>query len=251
MRIMRGALVALVILVAAPLASVFVSVTPHALATELTSPATLDAMRTSLFASLASVAVATLLGVPAGYTLARTGSVARGIVLGVLAIPLALPPVASGIAILAFAGTRRGFGGFLETHGVTIVDSLAGVTLAEFFVSGSVVAIAATAAFADVDRTLEEAARTLGARTGRVFLTIAIPLAAPGLGAGIVLAWLRAIGEYGATSIVAYHPTSLPIELVDALSADGIPRALALTEAFVVLAATVACVATIARRRLV
>jgi ABC-type sulfate transport system permease component len=66
-----------------------------------------------------------------------------------------------------------------------------------------------------------------------------------------VLAWLRAIGEYGATSIVAYHPTSLPIELVDALSADGIPRALALSEAFVAFTAAIACVAALARRRLV
>jgi molybdate/tungstate transport system permease protein len=247
---MRSALVALLIVVVAPLASVFMSVTPAALATELASPATIDALRTSLYASLASVAIATLLGVPAGYALARGGAFARGLILGVLAVPLALPPVASGIAILAFAGTRRGFGGFLEAHGVTIVDSLAGVTIAEFFVSGSVVAIAATAAFADVDRSIEEAARTLGAGQRRVFLTIAIPLAAPGIGAGIALAWLRAIGEYGATSIVAYHPTSLPIELVDALSADGIPRALALTEAFVVRAATIAFVATIARRRL-
>jgi molybdate transport system permease protein len=85
---------------------------------------------------------------------------------------------------------------------------------------------------------------------GRVLRTVALPLAAPSIGAGILLAWLRAIGEYGATSIVAYHPTSLPIELVVALSADGIPRALALTEAFVILAAVVAAVVTIARRRL-
>lgn len=251
MSLMRAALVALLILVAAPLTNLFFAVTPDELGGALAAPATAGALRTSLFASLACVVLATALGVPAGYALARGTAYVRGIALAILAIPLALPPVASGIALLGFVGTRQGLGGFLGAHGIVIVDSFAGVALAEFFVSGSVVAIAATAAFTEVDRTLEEAARTLGAGTGRVLLTVALPLAAPSIGAGIVLAWLRAIGEYGATSIVAYHPTSLPIELVDALSADGIPRALALSEAFVAFTAAFACVAALARRRLV
>ena len=250
MTLMRAAVAALFLLVLAPLVNMVLSVTPAALGAALASPATVGALRTSLVASLGSIAVATVLGVPAGYALARGRAVLRGVALLVLAIPLALPPVASGIALLGLLGTRRGVGGFLEAHGVHVVDSLAGVGIAEFFVSGSVVAIAATAAFADVDRTLEDAARTLGANTIRVLFTVALPLAAPSIGAGVVLAWLRAVGEYGATSIVAYHPTSLPIELVDALSADGVSRALALAEAFVVMTVAVAAVAALVRRRL-
>jgi ABC-type sulfate transport system permease component len=250
MTLMRFALVALLVVVAAPLINVFASVPLWTLGSTLSARETIDAVTTSLIASVASVGVATILGVPAGYVLARANATARGIGLFILALPLALPPVASGIAILGLVGSRQALGAFLAAHGITLIDSLAGVAIAEFFVSGSIVAIAATAAFAEVDRSLEEAARTLGAPMGRVLRTIALPLAAPSIGAGILLAWLRAIGEYGATSIVAYHPTSLPIELVVALSADGIPRALALTEAFVILAAIVAAVATIARRRL-
>jgi molybdate/tungstate transport system permease protein len=244
-------LAALTILVAAPLVNLVFTVPLPELGAALAAPATADALRTSLLASLASLALATLLGVPAGYALARTRSAVRGAFLVVLALPLALPPVASGIALLGLLGTREPVGAFLAARGFPVVDSLLGVTAAEFFVSGSVVAIAAAAAFAAVDRTLEEAARTLGAGMGRVLLTIALPLAAPSIGAGILLAWLRAIGEYGATSIVAYHPTSLPIELVVALSADGITRALALAEAFLALAALVAVVGALARRRLV
>ena len=250
MNLMRVALVALLVVVAAPLVNVVASVPLWMLGSTLTARETIDAVTTSLVASVASVAVATLLGVPAGYVLARASATARGFGLFILALPLALPPVASGIAILGLVGARQTFGSFLAAHGITLLDSLAGVAIAEFFVSGSIVAIAATAAFSEIDRSLEEAARTLGAPMGRVLWTIALPLAAPSIGAGILLAWLRAIGEYGATSIVAYHPTSLPIELVVALSADGIPRALALTEAFLILAAIVAAVATIARRRL-
>jgi molybdate/tungstate transport system permease protein len=250
MSLMRAALVLLLIIVAAPLVNVVASVPLWTLGSTLTTQETLDAVTTSLVASLGSVAVATILGVPAGYVLARARATIRGFGLFVLALPLALPPVASGIAILGLVGSRQTLGSFFAAHGITLIDSLAGVAIAEFFVSGSIVAIAATAAFAEIDRSLEEAARTLGAPMGRVLWTIALPLAAPSIGAGILLAWLRAIGEYGATSIVAYHPTSLPIELVVALSADGIPRALALTEAFLILAAIVAAVVTIARRRL-
>jgi ABC-type sulfate transport system permease component len=250
MTLMRFALVALLVVVAAPLLNVVASVPLWTLGSTLSARETIDAVTTSLIASVASVGVATILGVPAGYVLARANATTRGVGLFILALPLALPPVASGIAILGLVGSRQALGAFLAAHGITLIDSLAGVAIAEFFVSGSIVAIAATAAFAEVDRSLEEAARTLGAPMGRVLRTVALPLAAPSIGAGILLAWLRAIGEYGATSIVAYHPTSLPIELVVALSADGIPRALALTEAFVILAAVVAAVVTIARRRL-
>jgi ABC-type sulfate transport system permease component len=250
MTLMRFALVALLVVVAAPLLNVVASVPLWTLGSTLSARETIDAVTTSLIASVASVGVATILGVPAGYVLARANATTRGVGLFILALPLALPPVASGIAILGLVGSRQALGAFLAAHRITLIDSLAGVAIAEFFVSGSIVAIAATAAFAEVDRSLEEAARTLGAPMGRVLRTVALPLAAPSIGAGILLAWLRAIGEYGATSIVAYHPTSLPIELVVALSADGIPRALALTEAFVILAAVVAAVVTIARRRL-
>lgn len=247
---LRAALVALLVLVAAPLINLVAHVPARDLLAALGSPETGEAIRTSLLASGGAVLVATLLGVPAGYALARGDRAVRAAALLVLALPLALPPVASGIALLGLLGERETLGAFLAAHGVSIVDSLLGVGIAEFFVSGSVVAIAATAAFGEVDSALEEAARTLGAGTARIVTTIALPLAAPSIGAGILLAWLRAIGEYGATSIVAYHPTSLPIQLVVALSADGVPRALALTEAFLAFAAVVALAAAAVRRRL-
>lgn len=251
MPLVRGALAVLIVLLFAPLVALAFAVPPSAVAAALASPDTQSALRTSLVASLASVGVAALLGIPAGYALARTSVSWRALGLFALALPLALPPVASGIALLGVLGTRQPVGAWLAAHGLGAVDTLLGVGIAEFFVSGSFVAISATAAFSDVDRSLEEAARTLGAGPVRVLATVALPLAAPGIFAGMLLAWLRALGEYGATSILAYHPTSLPIELVVALSADGVPRALALTEAFVVLTALGIALAAQVRRRLV
>jgi ABC-type sulfate transport system permease component len=244
----RLALWALLLITIAPLANLVVSVAPSAGVAALLAPDTLAALRTSLGASLGSVAIASFLGIPAGYALARAKVRMRNLAILVLAIPLALPPVAAGIALLGLVGVREPLGRALAAHGIGFVDTFAGVLLAEFFVSGSVVALAATAAFGEVDRTLEDAAMTLGAGPLRVLLRVALPAAWPPIAAGILFAWLRALGEYGATSILAYHPTSLPIALVVALSADGVPRALALAEAFLALTALAVIGAAFVRR---
>jgi molybdate/tungstate transport system permease protein len=98
---------------------------------------------------------------------------------------------------------------------------------------------------------VEDAARTLGASEWRIFSRVAVPNAAGSLAAGIAFAWLRAVGEYGATSIVAFHPTSLPVALYVALSASGVRAALALCYGFIVLVAAVLAAAWVLRRRVV
>ncbi len=210
-----------------------------------------DAMRVSLIASAGATLVATILGVPAGYALAQLSPRVRAGAVFLLALPLAFPPVASGLMLIYTLGTNAPFGAWLAAHGLSVPDSLLGVGVAEFFVSGSFVAIAATAAFAAVDPIYGDAARTLGASEWRIFSRIALPAAAGSIGAGIAFAWLRAIGEYGATSIVAFHPTSLPVALYVALSASGVREALALCYGFVALAAVVLAAAWILRRGVV
>jgi ABC-type sulfate transport system permease component len=210
-----------------------------------------DALRVSFIASAGATLVATLLGVPAGYYLSRQSPRLRGAALFLLALPLAFPPVASGLMLIYTLGTNSAVGAWLAARGITVPDSLLGVGVAEFFVSGSFVAIAATAAFAAHDPIYADAARTLGASEWRIFSRIALPAAAGGIGAGIAFAWLRAIGEYGATSIVAFHPTSLPVALYVALSASGVREALALCYGFIVLAAVVLGAAWILRRGIV
>ncbi|MBV8197702.1 MAG: ABC transporter permease subunit [Candidatus Eremiobacteraeota bacterium] len=208
-------------------------------------------LRVSLLASAAATFVATLLGVPAGYYLSRLRSRARAAMLFLLALPLAFPPVASGLMVLYALGPNSPLGGWLFAHGVIVIDSLLGVAIAEFFVSGSFVVIAATAAFSAIDPIYADAARTLGIGESQIFTRIALPGAATGIGAGIAFAWLRAIGEYGATSIVAFHPTSLPVALYVALSASGVRQALAFCYGFLMLAAVALAIAWILRRGVV
>jgi len=241
----------LVLVMLGPVIAMLAAVPPSAVVAAFASPVAQDALRVSLIASIIAVAVASVLGVPAGYALARAPRAIRGIALSLLALPLAFPPVASGIMLLQTVGTRTPLGSALAAHGIVFVDSLWGVALAEFFVAGSFVAITAAAAFASLDVAYEESARTLGAGPLALFFRIALPLAAPNVIAGMVLAWMRAIGEYGATSILSYHPTSLPVELYVALSAQGVGASLALTYGFVVLAAIVIAVQWGLRRRVV
>jgi len=240
----------LLVALVAPVASVIAAMPPaQALATFATAGG--DSLRVSILASAGATFVATLLGVPAGYALSSVSPRIRAAAVFLLALPLAFPPVASGLMLIYALGTNSPVGGWLALHGVTVADSLLGVGVAEFFVSGSFVAIAATAAFSALDPIYGDAARTLGASEWRIFTKVALPAAAGGIGAGIAFAWLRAIGEYGATSIVAFHPTSLPVALYVALSASGVRAALALCYGFIVLAAAVLAVAWILRRGVV
>jgi ABC-type sulfate transport system permease component len=240
----------LVAMVVAPVAAVVVAMPPGEAVRTFTRVGG-DALRVSFIASVGATLVATLLGVPAGYYLARVSARLRAIAIFLLALPLAFPPVASGLMLIYALGANSPFGAWLTARGVTVPDSLLGVGVAEFFVSGSFVAIAATAAFGALDPIYGDAARTLGASEWRIFSRVALPAAAGNIGAGIAFAWLRAIGEYGATSIVAYHPTSLPVALYVALSASGVREALALCYGFVILAAVVLAVAWALRRGMV
>jgi len=246
-------LIATVVLLAvlvAPVVAVLAALPP---AQALTTFATAGggALRVSALASAGATLAATLLGVPAGYYLSRCAPRARGAALFALALPLAFPPVASGLMLIYALGTNAPLGAWLASVGLPVPDTLLGVGVAEFFVSGSFVAIAATAAFAGLDPIYADAARTLGAGEWRIFSRVALPPAAGGIGAGIAFAWLRAIGEYGATSIVAFHPTSLPVALYVALAASGVKQALALCYGFIVLAALVLAAAWALRRGVV
>lgn len=235
----------------APIVFMLATVSPSDVVGAITAAGAREAVRISFVASMAAVTVATLLGVPAGYGLSNLRSAWRSILLFVLVLPLGFPPVASGIMLLNAVSSRSIFGAFLSAHGLYLVDTLPGVALAEFFVSGSLVAITSCAAFRVLDPIYVESAKTLGASHWRIFWSVALPLALPNVATGILLAWLRAVGEYGATSIVAYHPASLPVALYVTLSAQGLRQAVALSYGFIFLAAIIVALQWCIRRRVV
>jgi ABC-type sulfate/molybdate transport systems ATPase subunit/ABC-type sulfate transport system permease component len=184
------------------------------------SPGLGSALATSLLTATISAAVITLLGTPLAYLLARTRGVLGRLALALVALPLALPTLMSGILLLYVVGPFTLPG---ELFGGRLTDTRAGIVLAQIFVSAPFLIIAARAAFLAVDPALEEVAATLG--HGRVarFARVAVPAALPGIAAGILLTWLRAFSEFGATVILAYHPFSLPVFTFVQFDETGLP----------------------------
>jgi molybdate transport system permease protein len=173
-------------------------------------------------AGSASVASLVILigGVPLGYWLARSGSRGMALLGFVVQLPLALPPLTSGVLLLFLLGPYSWLGRL--TNGA-LTDSFAGIVLAETFVAAPFLIVAARSAFASVDPVYDDVAATLGHRAASRFFRVMLPIAWPSIRAGLVLAWLRAFGEFGATVMVAYHPYSLPVYTYVVFGGQGLP----------------------------
>ena len=190
--------------------------------------------------SFGSASVATLLialgGIPLGYLLARLPGRTMAALGFVIQLPLALPPLTSGILLLFLVG----YGGPLgRLTGGLLTDSFAGIVLAEVFVAAPFLIIAARSAFAEMGTVLEGVAATLGRRPLDVFFRVSLPIAWPAIISGMLLAWLRAFGEFGATVMVAYHPYSLPVYTYVAFGAQGLPAMLPILLPTLVIAVAV------------
>jgi molybdate transport system permease protein len=166
---------------------------------ELTKHDALQALRLSLVTSVAATAVALLVGVPLAWIQARVAYPGKQLVRALTTLPMVLPPVVGGIAMLYGLGRAGLAGRQLDAVGVHLPFSTAGAVAAEAFVAMPFLVLAAEAGFRSTDRGLEEAARTLGARRFRVFRQVTLPLARPAVVTGAVLCWARALGEFGAT----------------------------------------------------
>ena len=165
----------------------------------LSSHEALTALRLSLETSLASTAIALVLGVPLAWVQARVAYPGRRVVRAVTLLPMVLPPVVGGIALLLALGKRGLVGAYLDHAGVHLPFHMLGAITAETFVAMPFLVLTVEAAFRSTDRRYEEAAHTLGASRFSVFRRVTLPTIRPSLIAGAVLCWARALGEFGAT----------------------------------------------------
>jgi ABC-type Fe3+/spermidine/putrescine transport system ATPase subunit/ABC-type sulfate transport system permease component len=208
------------------------------------------ALARACLVSLASASLATGIiavgGVPLGYLLARRPG-RRMAALGFLVqLPLALPPLASGILLLFLVGYSEPLG---RLTGGALTDSFAGIVIAQVFVAAPFLIIAARSSFAAIDPVLEGVAATLGRGPLYTFFRVSLPIAWPGISSGLLLAWLRAFGEFGATVMVAYHPYSLPVYTFVAFGAQGLPAMLPILLPTLVLAVVVMALSDALGRR--
>lgn len=166
----------------------------------LTAPEALDALRLSLLCATSATAASLLLGVPLAWVLARARWPGTTLVRAGVTVPLVLPPVVGGVALLEALGRNGVVGRWLESwFGVSLPFTTTGVVVAETFVAMPFLVVTVEGALRAGWGGYEEAARTLGARPLRVFWTVTLPLVRPALVAGAVLSWARALGEFGAT----------------------------------------------------
>ncbi len=166
----------------------------------LTSHSALTALRLSVWCSLWATALAIVLGVPLAWLLARVDFRGRSLVRALCTLSMVLPPVVGGVALFYALGRRGLVGQYLDRwFGITLPFTTAGVIVAQAFVATPFLVLTVEAAFRQLDRRYEDAARTFGASRGYVFWRVTLPGIRPGLIAGAVLAWARALGEFGAT----------------------------------------------------
>ena len=191
------------------------------------------ALWVSISCATISLAVITLFGVPLAYLLARSKSRVASIVGVVVQIPLALPPLMSGIVLIYIVGPYTFLG---QLFGERLTGSMAGIVIAMTFCAAPFLIVAARAAFVSIDQGLLDVAATLGHSEVSRFLRVAVPIAGPGVRAGMLMAWLRAFGEYGAVIILAYNPASLPVYTYNQFSGRGLPTTLAPTALALVVA---------------
>ncbi|MEU6424610.1 molybdate ABC transporter permease subunit [Microbispora sp. NPDC046973] len=208
-----------------PLAGLLARAPWATLPERLAEPRVLEALRLSLVTATVATAVCLLLGVPLAWLLARTTLPGRRLLRALVTVPLVLPPVVGGVALLLVLG-RRGLAGqwLYDAFGVSLPFTTAGVVVAEAFVAMPFLVIAVEGALRAADQRYEEAAATLGASRWTVFRRVTLPMVAPGVLAGAVLCWARALGEFGATITFAGNfpgrTQTMPLAVYLALETD-------------------------------
>jgi molybdate transport system permease protein len=210
-----------------PLVGLLVRAPWSTLPARLAAPEVREALTLSLVTATLATAACLLVGVPLGWLLGRVSFPGRRLVRAMVVVPLVLPPVVGGVALLLAFGRRGLVGSWLDKGGVTLPFTTAGVVVAEAFVALPFLVLAVEGALRGADERFEEAAATLGAGRWTTFRRVTLPLIGPGVAAGAVLCWARALGEFGATITFAgsFPGTTRTMPLAVYLALETDPQA--------------------------
>ncbi|MFY7070069.1 ABC transporter permease [Nocardiopsis changdeensis] len=230
-----------------PLLGLVVRAPWHDMGRRVTEPEVLAALWLSLSTATVATALCLVLGVPLAWLLARTDFPGRRIVRALVTVPLVIPPVVGGVALLLVLGRNGLLGRYLDAwFGITVPFTSAAVVLAQVFVAMPFLVISVEGALRGADRRYEEAAATLGAGRVTVFTRVTLPMVLPGIGAGAILCWARALGEFGATITFAGNfpgtTQTMPLAVYMAMQRD--PEA-AIVLSLVLLLVSLAVLATL------
>jgi molybdate/tungstate transport system permease protein len=232
-----GGLVLLFII--APLAGMFLKTSWPQYAETATDPVVMRSIRLTLLSSLAGTLIFGVAAIPLAYVLARKKFFLKGLVSGIVDLPVVIPHSAAGIAILGVISRGTWVGKAGEAAGITFVGGVAGIVVAMAFVSIPFLINAARDGFAAVPEKLEKAALNLGASPWRVFFTISLPLAKRSILSGLVMMWARGLSEFGAVIIIAYHPMITPVLIWERFTSFGLAYARPVAAVFVLVCLSV------------
>jgi molybdate transport system permease protein len=216
-------------LAGAPLALLF-HLSPEEVFRAVSSAETLFALRLTLTTSFLAVSVSLLMGLPAAYLLARRKFAGKAVIETLLDLPLVMTPLIAGVGLLFLFGDQW-LGPALTRLGMELIFTPWGAVAAQTFIAAPILTRSCKAAFEAVDPRYESAGQTLGLSPFRVFCMITLPLARPGILSGTILAWARALGEFGATLMIAgatrFKTATLPISVYLNISTGELGLALA------------------------
>ncbi|HEU5427037.1 MAG TPA: molybdate ABC transporter permease subunit [Actinocrinis sp.] len=233
-----------------PLVGLLVRAPWSDLAGQLRGTQVIQALRLSLITATLATALSLVLGVPLAWLLARARFPGRRLLRALITVPLVLPPVVGGVALLLALGRRGVLGQYLDSwFGITLPFTTAGVVLAEAFVAMPFLVLSVEGALRAADPRFEDAAATLGASGWTTFRRVTLPLIAPGVAAGAVLAWARALGEFGATITFAgnFPGTTQTMPLAVYLALQDDPQA-AIVLSLILLAVSITVLAALRER---
>ncbi|WP_454114285.1 ABC transporter permease [Microbacterium maritypicum] len=237
------ALLGLALLVV-PLGALVARVEWTTLGADITSPEALSALGLSLATALVATAMCLLLGVPLALLIARSGGRTASVLRAIVTVPLVLPPMVGGVALLFLFGRNGALGQLLLEFGVRIPFTTTAVVLAQTFVAMPFLVLALEGALRSTGVEYGRAAAALGAGRWRILGQVTLPLAAPGLVSGVVLCFARAVGEFGATALFAGNAPgvtqTMPLAIYTAFNGAGVSQGTAVALSLLLLVTAIA-----------
>ncbi len=235
-RIFLAALSGLILLfIVAPLLGMMLRTTPQEYVRTIQDAEVIGSIRITLFSSMIATLVFGVLSLPLAWFLARKEFMLKGIINGIIDLPVVIPHSAAGIALLGIVSRGTFIGQAGEWAGINFVGGMAGVVVAMAFVSLPFALNAARDGFSAVPSRLEKAALNLGASPVRVFFTISLPLARRSVISGLAMMWARGLSEFGAVIIIAYHPMVTPVLIWERFASFGLAWARPVAAVFIVI----------------
>ncbi len=225
----------LLLFIIAPLLGMFLSTTPQEFFTTAQDKEVTLSIWLTLWTAMMATLVSGIGAIPLAYLLARRDFRLKRFVLGLIDLPIVIPHTAAGIAVLGFISRNSVVGKAASLIGLNFVGHPAGIAVAMAFVSLPYLLNAARDGFSGVPLRLEQAALNLGTPPGRVFFTIALPLAWRNIVSGLIMMFARGMSEFGAVIIIAYHPMITPVLIYERFGAFGLKYARPVSVIFILV----------------